>query len=464
MKKAIACLTAAAIAATVAPLALTGCSGGSDLRILLLANNSEDAFYKEYFAELEAEKGIKIQYNGYEEGDYYQKLAAEMTTGTVPDIFYIRPNEILQYKNHMASLESYITSQTAVKTNEVFKHALDLYRYNPTTKKLDANGELYAFPKDLSTQQLGYNRNIVEKYKSDIEAAGLKCPWNMDFTTTTYTWDQYRQMCEIISNKASANGVEEYGCDVPDVEILAKSFGDGSIISGDTVTITSEPVKKAIEYQALLCTASGDYKGADDKALPAADYSLATYANFAAGKVAFYGACGSWEVADYDKSFDGNWDVMPWPTVDGSTNWYGLIKSAGFCVSKTSGNSELAMEIAASFMSTKIQDRLVRTKKLSLPITTTFAETYKDSTNDDQYSPKSRSVYIDVVSGDHGFYPAEYSTYNDTWKLDLDNALETMWKQNVLDKSKTSKDAYDAMNLETIQSAMQEKYNAIKDK
>ena len=56
MKKVTACLTAVALAGTVAATAATmaGC-GSSDLRILLLANNAEDAFYKQYFAELEEE-------------------------------------------------------------------------------------------------------------------------------------------------------------------------------------------------------------------------------------------------------------------------------------------------------------------------------------------------------------------------------------------------------------------------
>ena len=171
MKKVTACLTAVALAGTVAATAATmaGC-GSSDLRILLLANNAEDAFYKQYFAELEEEYGISIKYNGYEESSYYDKLSVEMTQGKTPDIFYLRPNEILQFRDDLQSVEDYMTAQKALETpavnfDDISELALDMYRYNETTKKMDSeNGSLYAFPKDLSTQQFGYNKTIVAKY------------------------------------------------------------------------------------------------------------------------------------------------------------------------------------------------------------------------------------------------------------------------------------------------------------
>ena len=53
---------------------------------------------------------------------------------------------------------------------------------------------------------------------------------------------------------------------------------------------------------------------------------------------------------------------------------------------------------------------------------------YLNSENDAVYSPKSRSVFIDVINGDHGFSPAVYSTFEDGWMKPLNDELQKMWK------------------------------------
>ncbi len=474
MKKVTACLTAVALAGTVAATAATmaGC-GSSDLRILLLANNAEDAFYKQYFAELEEEYGISIKYNGYEESSYYDKLSVEMTQGKTPDIFYLRPNEILQFRDDLQSVEDYMTAQKALETpavnfDDISELALDMYRYNETTKKMDSeNGSLYAFPKDLSTQQFGYNKTIVAKYTPYFTDNDLPLPWELgkgNFANKkSYTWTEYKAICEHISTESQG---EEFGCDVPDIEIIAKSMG-GELLNLETgkVTITSAEMKKAVKYQAELCTAASGKK-------PAADRVEASYANFTIGKVAFYSQCGTWEVGDYNKAFnknegDDNWGLMPTPTENGDDSWQGMITSAGYVVSKYSKQADLAKEIAASFMTRKMQTRMM-TQGLSLPLLKSLSDAYVNPENDDQYSPSTRSVFIDVISGEHGFIPVKYSTYDSNWMSAFTNKLDAMYKVLVTSNgSKTPLQFFNSdedMGWETMQNSMQTEYDSTKNK
>lgn len=452
MKKILSVIFAVLMAGALAGT-LVGCGNDENtIRVLLLANNQENEFYEEYFSELEEEYGVKIDYDGYQEADYYNRLGSEIQQGKTPDIFYLRPNEIKQYKDIIANLQDYADTQTEVDLTKIYDSALDMYRYNPETGELGNKADdLYAFPKDLSVQQLGYNKTLIEKYATEIEKAGITLPWEMDFSKETYTWQEYAQMTGIISSAAQKNGEEVYGTDVPSIQVLVKSFG-GEILdlNTDTVNITSDSVQQAIEYQAQLC-ASG-----------AASYRSATYANFTAGKVAFYGLVGSWEVAEYDDYFgEGNWGVMPWPTTDGGTEWYGLITSAGYAVSEScaqSAKGETAMKIAASFMTDQVQDRLVREAKISLPLNKDLAQTYVDPSYDEVYSPSTRSVFIDVISGEHGFFPVEYSTYNSAWLDVLDSALELMWT------AQDPESYYASANWSETQSSMQAQYNEIKDR
>lgn len=452
MKKFTAILVAAMLVMASA-VGFSGCgNGGNTIRILLLANNREDAFYEEYFSEAEETYGVSIDYDGYQEADYYNRLSSEIQQGRTPDIFYLRPNEIKQYKDIIANLQDYADEQTEVDLSQLYESALDMYRYNPETGELgNKTDDLYAFPKDLSVHQLGYNRTLLEKYSRRLESAGYTLPWNMDFSQKTYTWQEYAGMAKAVADAAAAEGEEVYGSDVPSIEILIHSFG-GEILDleSDAVTITGSAVQRAIEYQAELC-ASG-----------AASYRNATYANFTAGKVAFYGLVGSWEVAEYDDYFgEGNWGVMPWPTEDGTAQWYGLITTAGYAVSQECASSELgetAMRIAASFMTPAVQDRLVREEKISLPLNRQMAESYIDPSYDEVYSPSTRQFFIDVISGEHGFFSVEYSTYNRIWLDRFDDALVLMW----VDSNPVA--LYESTDWEQVQQAMQEQYNEIKDR
>lgn len=469
MKKTAAVAAAALLAATAAGT-LAGC--GSDpehtITILLLTNANETDVYTQYFEDMEEqlkEEGLNytIEFSGMQSTNYYNRLQADMQRNSIPDIFYARPNEILQLKDKIANLQSYADTQKEADLSAIYPSALNLYRYNATTGEVgDPNGDLYAFPKDLSTQQLGYNRSLLEKYEQKIEAEGYKMPWDMDFSKETYTWTEYKEICTIIANEAAANRASDYACDVPSIEVLAKSYGGELIdLSGgrangtvNSLTDTNGALYKAIAYQKDLI------------ACGAADHALATYSNFTSGKVCFYGLVASWEIAEYNNFLnaekDDNWQVMPWPTVDGGPDWQGVISSAGYVVSKECAESEkgeVAKRIAVSFLSSRTQDLLVKQKKVSLPLIQSWEADYINPENDSMYSPKTRSVFMDVISGRHGFLSVKYATYDNLWLDKLDQALAEMYKAG-----KSGVEAkYTSTDWADVQKQMQDQYNVSKN-
>lgn len=478
MKKVATVAVAAVLAATAAGT-LAGCGDQSHtIRVFLLANAHESEFYDAYFEKMEQQladwgyPGYTIDYDGEQEGPYYQALDADINGGDTPDIFYVRPNELMQYKEKIANLQSFadeygFTDDTSVQIadlNDIYPTALNMYRFNPETSELgNPEDDLYAFPKDLSSQQLGYNKTLLSKYETQIKAQNLKMPWEMNFDEENYSWEQFKTMCKAVADAIAANNdANTYSCDVPPIEILARSYGVESLVDlsgGRQNGITADPSQGAL-YEAIKFQADFINCGAGN-------YEYATYANFSAGRVCFYGAVGSWEIADYDSLIGkGQWDVMPWPTKDGSTDWEGLITSAGYVVSKECAESgekgEAAMRLALSFMSPATQRELVESEQISLPLRMSQAESYLDPLKDGTYSPASRSVYLDVISGDHGFFPAKYSTYDSVWMDELNTALENIWGNDT--NHAGANDRFNATDWATVASRMQQQYDNKKNR
>lgn len=469
MKRVATVAIAAVLAATTAG-ALAGCGNSeSTIRIFLLANDAEDRFYNQYFDELEAtlqEEGLNytIEYNGEQESNYYDKLDTDFNTGDLPDIFYIRPNELYTYHEYIAPLQDYADGDGKAYANldNIYEEALDMYRYNEATGEIGGkNDPLYAFPKDLSTQQLGYNVRLLEAYESEITKLGFKIPQKMDFTKENYTWEQFRQISEVISKgkKSYKNFKDELvtvlcGCDVPSIEILVKSFG-GELIDlsngrkkATICDLTSEPIKKAIEYQESLITGGAVVYDKGEG-----------FNHFTKGEIGFYSLVGSWEISQYnDYLGEDGWDIMPWPTESGKPEgWQGAITSAGYVVSKDCADSakgDVAKRIAISFMSDAVQERMVKTDKVTLPLRKSAAQEYLKAENNNIFFPKHRQFFLDVISGEHGFFPATYKTYDSTWLDTLSTQLELIWTK----KAKAS-----TTNWADLRNKMQQQYDLTKN-
>ncbi len=481
MKKKVLAFAAATVLAATAVGGLAGCGGSraNTIKIFLLADSHEVEFYEEYFDQMEQE----LKDDGYDytidflyeqESNYYSALDGDIQGGDTPDIFYVRPNELMKYKTEIVSLQSFAdeygftqdASKRIADLNDIYDTALQLYRFNPATNALgNASDDLYAFPKDLSTQQLGYNRNLLSQYTEEIKkldshtGAKMKMPWEMNFETENYSWDDFLKITSKIEEVAG-DGI--YALDVPSLEVIAHSYGVESLIDFSTGTVVdprSGALHDAIEMQTKFLSSG------------ASNYKNATYAGFSGLHVCFYGEVGSWQIGAYNEVFNkdanGNvdnsiegWGVMPWPTKDGSTDWNGLIKSAGYVVSKDceGDKGEIAKRIALSFMGSDAQEELVK-RGLSLPLRKSVQEDYLKAENDTKYFPKTRKYFLDVVSGDNGFFPTEYKTFDALWYDPLSTAFEKIWTVQPTEKaSEVVMQHFKETDWDTVYSQMQAAY------
>ena len=194
-KTKLAALAAATLMAATATATLAGCGDPAHtITIKLLCNYRESRFYTTYFEEMEEDlkaEGLdySIDFSFDDAENYYDALDTSITRGNVPDIFYVRPNEIIKYFDNIVSLQDYADTQNEVDLETIQDMALNLYRYNPTTGAFNnPDDDLYAFPKDLSTQQLGYNKTFLERFTADFQKAGIQFPWEGDYATGAKTY------------------------------------------------------------------------------------------------------------------------------------------------------------------------------------------------------------------------------------------------------------------------------------
>ncbi len=468
MKRILSCLLVLALCIGVVP-AFAACGGKSDITILLMCNAQEAAFYRTQFKATEEKLGISIKFEDKASGEYYDAVRQAINRGDTPDIIYVRQSDVRRYLDSglLADISSYL-GDYKTQLDRVYTSAKEMYMYNPSTKTWGEGGT-YAVPKDLSVQQLGYNRTLIHENRGKIyeefgtqrnddddgiprNADGtVKMPWEMDWATENYTWEQYLRMAKAIN---AINGV--YGCDLPDIEILTWAFG-GTILSSDlqNVQIDSPAFKQAAAFQARLIDEG------------AASTGGATYENFQSVKnVAFYGLVNSFDIKSFDDSIGaGNWGVMPWPYVEGvsqPTEWQGKITSAGYAVTNACKNKAQAVSVIMELLDDSVQNRLVQTEKLMLPLFTDVAAEFVKPEYDDVYSPESRSVYIDVISGKNGRVSDSYYTYDTDWY----NLIATEYTEKIFGAEKGKADSVlltDA-GYTALQKSVQELYDSTKNR
>ena len=446
MKKKLMTLVLALVLCLGVVPSMTACGKKSDISVMLMINNKENAFYSQHFKKIGKEMGITIGYDGVVSANYYDSLKVAKAKGDMPDIFYVRPSNIRQYlaDGWIADISEEIKEYT--RLNDMHESAKKMFQYDAATKTF-GTGKTYALPKDLSVQQLGYNVALVFKNRSVIwnafegytgdypkypaghEFAGkLKMPWDMDWEHENYTWTHYQMMAAALGKNGKTNGNTGdtiYGCDFPSYELLMWSFGD-ELLTGDKVNVDSEAFQKAGKYLAKLYdTGAARYRGA-------------TYNNFVGEQnVCFYSGVNSFDIINYDtvlgkfdgKDFSKGWDVMPWPVADPSgdfsrvdgeaadpTDWLGIITTAGYAVSADCQDKKKAVEIIMTLYRAEVQQDLVQNRKLQLPLfTDTLYNSFLNKEFDETFSPLSRKVYMDVIEGKNGRIGAEYTCYDSQW-------------------------------------------------
>ena len=449
LKKCFALITCLFVIITSAIFSV-GCgdnktASNSDIYVLMLTNAKEKTFYESYFAELEEELGITITFEGVSYQDYDQKLSTAMQD-RAPDIFYVRPGNLKQYVKEgiLADLSSYLKSSeftSEVDVSKLYSNVIDIYRYDGKNVSVkDDSAPVYAINQGLSYQGLGYNKALVERKETEIKAAGLPLPWELgtEGYPESYTFEQFSQVLSIVKDTTGGgfSGTDEiYGMNIP-TEIMPLVWAQsGDILSNDNITINSEA------FQTVFDWLKDNYKNGNIS-------KAATNGEWSSKQVAFFTEVGSWEVSGYDFEFD----MMPWPSKNGDSKWYGTIGTAGYGVYAESENLEMAEKIAARFLREDVQTSMVK-KGLALPMYKEIAEGGY-LTDNETYKPEHRKIFIDVISEKNGKYSPINNTYNSEWY--------DKFTQNIIgymDLEQTAKDY-----LTSLQTEVQKLYDNQKNK
>lgn len=445
MKKIISCILTVLVLFGSVAVVFSGCSNtSSDLRVVLQVNEQQDEFFSDFFKDMEEEFGITIDYKGYTYNDYPQMIKAELQDNP-PDIFYVCPSDLKEMvgSNLLADLSDYLYSDEFAKEvdlSKIYTNAIDMYRYDGTNVGVsDENAPIYGINLGFSYQGLGYNKKLVERKADEIKAAGLQLPWELG-EDESYTFEEFSQLLGIVKDTTGGglNGTDRImAMNLPsEIMPLIWSFG-GDILDGDTITVNTQPVKDALNWL------EENYKNGNLE-------KSATWGEWSTDQVAFFTEIGSWEVAGYvEQGFE--FDVMPWPSINGDDNWYGQIGTSAFGVFKYSKNLDLAIKVASCFLREEVQDKLVK-KGLSLPMYIATAEgAYL--TDDETYQPEHREIFIEVISGENGKNAPIENTYNSEWYDKFKNSI-----YSYLDGAEGTLDQY-LTNTQTLMQQLLDKYS-----
>lgn len=124
-------------------------------------------------ADFTASTGIKATIQVTPWDQYWTMLEASATGGSLPDVFWMHSNEFAKYAKYdmLLDLTSKISNSKKVEVNKFPQDIVNLYKWE---------GKNYAFPKDIDTIALWYNKTMFDE-------AGLTYPDH------TWTWDTFRE-------------------------------------------------------------------------------------------------------------------------------------------------------------------------------------------------------------------------------------------------------------------------------
>lgn len=148
-----------------------------------------------------AHPGVTFQYEYSDWGGYWDKLAAQAASGSLPDIVQMDYAYIMQYvtKNQLHSLEEYIKNGI-IDTQYIADSILD-----PAT----VNGERYGISMGLTLTCLEYDKAVVE-------TAGITIGEQL-------TWDEYIECSKTIYEKTGVKSF--FPADRKMLEIMSRSYG-----------------------------------------------------------------------------------------------------------------------------------------------------------------------------------------------------------------------------------------------
>lgn len=363
-------------------------------------NDAEVATFQAMIDQFEEQyKNVTINYTVVPSSDYDTKLQNMIAAGEQPDVFYCSIDNIMKYAatNNLYDLTTYVNDNDIFDVDNVWKNAIDIYRYDGTGL---GNGEIYALPKDVSAFSIVYNKDL-------FEAAGITPPTESE----PWDWNDYLEAAQKLTSG------DVYGTSMYSLESAVWSNGANWL--GDSlqkVAFTDSKFTDALQFVAdLRCK----YKVAPSSS---EETSLSSNDRFMQGKLAMMGV-GSWATADLWNNCDFEWDLMDWPVSPNTGEkavWFG---SAGLAVSPTSENIEVASNLAAFLAFNEDAQRTSYTTGMSVPTLKDMA--YGEYMSMDK-APANKKAFLNVLD-DYGRLATQSRTFNQEWWSEFNSGIEAVY-------------------------------------
>lgn len=327
---------------------------------------------------------------------YWTKLDAGASSGTLPDVFWMHSSNFLKYANGGAlmDLTDKIKDSKDVSMDNFPKDLVGLYT---------ANGKSYAIPKDYDTIALWYNKTM-------FDAKGIPYP------DATWDWNKLLEAAQKLNDPA--NGV--YGFLSPvDSQQNYYDFifqNGGEVLSSDKKK-SGYDKKETKEAMQFAVDFSQKYK-VSPTVQQFADTSRDQYFESGKGAMAFF---GSWMVSEFKSNeyVAKNCDVAVLPFGKQKATMY---NGLGNVVAAKTKNADAAWKFV-EFMGTKEANTIQAEKGAAIPAYKGTEQAWVD--NNKQFNVK---VYPQMLEYAHIFPnsetrskwdPKETEIFSKVWSGDL---------------------------------------------
>jgi multiple sugar transport system substrate-binding protein len=299
---------------------LTFMGWGTDAEIATFTTMIEQ-FENEY-------QDVEVEYIVVPDNDFDTRLQTMIGAGQCPDVFYINIDWLMKYAStgSLYDLTAYAESNDIFDPDNVWNCLNKVYRYDG---EYQGQGNIYAFPKDVSAFPIFYNVDLFKQ--ASVTPPTADDPWD---------WNDFIEAAKKLTSGEGDSKI--YGTGGYSREAAVWSNGT-EWVDQETLTqvkITDPAFIEAMQFCADLTLVHGVAP------TPEESTALGDYDRFKQGKLAMVGA-GTWSLADLWANCDFEWDVMPWPVSPntGKTEiWFG---TAGLAVSAATKNPEAACNLAA---------------------------------------------------------------------------------------------------------------------
>jgi multiple sugar transport system substrate-binding protein len=171
---------------------------------------------------------VNVEVTGWDQ--YWTKLDAGATGGSLPDVFWMHPNQAARYASNavLTDLTDKIKGSSLVSLDKFPKDLVKVY---------ENNGKEYAIPKDFDTIGLWYNKKLFDE-------AGVAYP------TDKWTWNDMLAAAKKITN--TEKGIYGFGAPL-DMQQGFDNFifqNGGEVISADKTKsgFDTPAVKEAMQW------------------------------------------------------------------------------------------------------------------------------------------------------------------------------------------------------------------------